>query len=170
MIGASDLSSVPFTYRAWGADQVSYHQVDGRLRLEGDRLVVEWHAVLMRYDQATGEKYDQVGEARGELSLSLLELQTLTLRRGILWGLFGGSLSLEAMRLGALAELPGARAGRITLGLARRDLSAAHALVSRALLMRSELRLAQLDEPSAHLTDPTLEHEAPTQRPKTLLS
>lgn len=170
MIGATDLSSVPFAYRAWGADQVSYHQVTGRLRLESGRLVIEWHAVQMRYDQATGEKYDQVGEGRGELYLSLLELQTLTLRRGMLWGLFGGSLSLEAVRMGALAELPGERAGRVTLTLASRVLRDAQALVSRALLMRSELRLAQLEGPEATQVESVLGAPEPPQRPKTLLS
>lgn len=169
MIGVSDLKSVPFTLVSWGADQLSYTKVDGRLRLESDQLIIEWHEIEM-LEAETGEKYDQVGERSSQLSIPLVDLESALVRRGALWGLLGGVLHLEVKRMSLLVDLPGQAGGRVKLKIARRDVNAATELVSRALLIRSELRLSNVLQESAESSAYEASLQIPHERPKTLLT
>jgi hypothetical protein len=108
------MNSVPFTIGVYGG----LAECHGLLRPDGDSLVLEYQV-----------QDNMVGFLRGgakSVRIPLADLESVALKGK--W--FGRSLVLQSRSMLSLAEVPGAKQGRVELIIARADWPAAERLVA----------------------------------------
>lgn len=151
LLTVTDLRAVPFSaYRQQSSG--SNWRLSGIIRLEPSALVVEG-SLVDPYANQWGPSFQQlfgiVPKFMGEFALTIpyADLDHIEVRTG--WfltyertGIFRQAVVLSVKRLGLLKPLPEAEKGTLSLPVAKANLHAAQALVSRAALLAQHYRLS----------------------------
>lgn len=139
MIGVSDIKVVPFAQDFLTSNWQEYVKVNGLLRLYPNAIEIEYHYDLSVLNSSGGQ-YDKKEDKSATLTIPFTELEDMTLKKG--W--FGSKIMIQAKRLDVLKDFPAQKSGLLTLQIARGQVKNAEALVSRAMLIRSEIMLTNL--------------------------
>lgn len=117
-------------------------QVDGILRLEADRLALEFEVTLSTTNMGTGYSTDVESLGQQELEIPFDQLVSLSLH--LTWLL--PKIRIQTNRLSAFEGLPGAKRGVVELRIKRRHLAAARSLIAELEFTRADLQLRSVTQ------------------------
>lgn len=127
----------------WNTRIVSY-RIHGLVRIEDTRLVLEWSGTAEIIEtKGTGTRIKEEALSVRAVTLPVTRVAQLALE-GRWWR---WRVVLRATDLAALAEVPGARDGALTLWIARRDRSIAAELITNLEIQQADAALAAAEEP-----------------------
>jgi hypothetical protein len=134
----------------WYTRSVSY-TLHGILRLDERALVLQWSGTADVVEvKGTATRVSEEAVPVRTLALAIAHVAGATLR-----GWWRPRVVLRARTLEALAPVPGAQAGAVTLWIARRDRAVAAELISGIEIMLADAALAAAEAPP--LPPPDLE-------------
>ena len=127
----------------WHTRIVSY-RIHGLMRVEDTRLVLEWSGTAEIIEtKGTGTRVKEETLPVRTVTLPVTRVAQLALE-GRWWR---WRVVLRATDLAALAEVPGARDGALTLWIARRDREIAAELITNLEIQQADAALAAAEEP-----------------------
>ena len=128
---------------AWHSRTVSY-RIHGLTRVEDGNLVVQWSGAAEIVEmKGTGSHVKEETLPVRTITLPVTRVAGLTLE-GRWWR---WRVVLRVTDLAALAEVPGARDGALTLWIARRDREIAAELIADLEIQQADAALAAAEEP-----------------------
>lgn len=128
---------------AWHSRTVSY-RIHGLARLEDGFLVIQWSGSAQVVEmKGTGSRVKEETLPVRTVRLPVTHVAGLALE-GRWWR---WRVVLRATDLAALAEVPGARDGALTLWIARRDRVLATELIANLEIQQADAALAAAEEP-----------------------
>lgn len=162
-LAVHDVPSVPFFIFNTN-DYGTKKMAEGLIRLEKDRLVLEmernkqfwqhqsWQRIGGNFSwQNVWGLVNDISQGSSReivtLGIPLTDIEMLEARRGWFWGTqwyYRNALFLKVKKLNMLTDLPGAKMGTARLVVPKFHRKDLQALVSRAMLIRSEIMLKKL--------------------------
>ncbi len=139
MIGVSDIKVIPFAQTNQTENWMEYTETSGVLRLTAQQLLLDFQYDLFKMSTTTGT-YTKKKSEMTTLDIPLAELEDITLKRN----LFATKITIQVKRLDLLRNFPAQKSGVFHLNIKRNQIKNAEALISRALLIRSEILLDTL--------------------------
>jgi hypothetical protein len=128
---------------AWHSRTVSY-RIHGLARVEDGHLVLQWSGSAQVIEmKGTGSRVKEETLPVRTVRLPVTRVAGLALQ-GRWWR---WRVVLRATDLAALAEVPGARDGGLTLWIARRDRALAAELIANLEIQQADAALAAAEEP-----------------------
>jgi hypothetical protein len=135
----------------WHTKTVSY-RIHGLVRIEAGALVLEWSgAAEVVETKGTGTRVKEETLPVRTINVPVTRVARLALE-GRWWR---WRVVLRATDLAALAEVPGARHGALTLWIARRDRALATELITTLEIQQADAALAAAEEPPPPLPPDT---------------
>lgn len=124
--------------------RIATYRIHGLVRVEDTRLVLQWSgATEVIETKGTGTRVKEEALPVRTITLPVTRVAGLTLE-GRWWR---WRVVLRVTDLAALAEVPGARDGALTLWIARRDREIAAELITNLEIQQADAALAAAEEP-----------------------
>jgi len=128
---------------AWHSRTVTY-RIHGLVRVEDGHLVLQWSGAAEVIEmKGTGARVKEETLPVRTITLPVTRVAQLALEGG--W--WRWRLVLRATDLAALADVPGARDGALSLWIARRDRAIAVDLITNLEIQQADAALAAAEEP-----------------------
>jgi hypothetical protein len=162
-LSVHDVPSVPF-FIFHSNDYGTKKLAEGLIRLEKDRLVLEmernkqfwqhqsWQRIGGNFSwQNVWGLVNDISQGSSReivtLEIPLTDIEMLEAKRGLFWGtewFYRNAFFLKVKKLNMLADVPGAKMGTVRLVVPKAHRKHMLALLSRAMLIRSEIMLRNI--------------------------